>query len=166
MLSGSLGCGLVERVKTDVGREVNEVVRIDGEVQCGLKPVQPECPATPQPGNPRFWPHKRLRWENNLSLFLVPIAVLGFHAQANAQSNTWQGYAYFGVHDTPGALGDVPSVGVGGEGYLCRGLAAGADLERMLLAFGSVGPGPRTQPLLDWGISHRGFRRKPPRSWT
>jgi hypothetical protein len=93
MLSGSLGCGLVERLKTDVGREVNEVVRIDGEVQCGLKPVQPECPATPQPGNTRFWPHKRLRWENNLSLFLVPIAVLGFHAQANAQSNTWQGSA-------------------------------------------------------------------------
>ena len=29
-----------------------------------------------------------------LVLSLVSLALLGFHAQANAQSNTWQGYAY------------------------------------------------------------------------
>jgi hypothetical protein len=61
-------------------------------------------------------------------LSLVSLAVLGLHGRANAQSNTWQGYAYFGVHQTPGAFGDVLSAGVGGEGFLYRGLAAGADL--------------------------------------
>jgi hypothetical protein len=67
----------------------------------------------------------------------VLLALSGFYAQANAQSNTWQGYAYFGVHETPGAFGDVLSAGVGGEGFLYRGLAAGGDLGYMF---------PRTSP--------------------
>jgi hypothetical protein len=67
----------------------------------------------------------------------VLLALSGFYAQANAQSNTWQGYAYFGVHKTPGAFGDVLSAGVGGEGFLYRGLAAGGDLGYMF---------PRTSP--------------------
>lgn len=72
-----------------------------------------------------------------LVLFLVSLGVLGIHAQANAQGNTWQGYAYFGVHQTPGAFGNVLSAGVGGEGFLYRGLAVGGDLGYMF---------PRTSP--------------------
>lgn len=63
---------------------------------------------------------------------LVCTAVVLFHTQANAQSNSWQMYAYVGAHTASHRIGDAISIGAGGEGFLYRGLAAGADLGFML----------------------------------
>lgn len=61
----------------------------------------------------------------------VSLAVIEFYARLNAQSDPWQKHAYFGAHKTPGGIGDVFSVGAGGEGFVNRGLSAGADLGYM-----------------------------------
>jgi len=57
-----------------------------------------------------------------LLLILVPALTL------NAAEHSGQAYAFFAPHATGGEFGDLLSAGAGGEVFLYRGLAAGADL--------------------------------------
>ena len=64
-------------------------------------------------------------------LLVALISVLAFTLNAQAGGHSAQAYAFFGAHATEGEFGNQLSLGTGGEGFLYRGLAAGADLAYM-----------------------------------
>src|SRR5579863_2461659 len=67
----------------------------------------------------------------HLVVCLVLLTSFGICTEANAQNRSWEGYGYFGAHSSPGNFGDLISIGAGADGFLYRGLAAGADLGYM-----------------------------------
>jgi hypothetical protein len=63
-----------------------------------------------------------------LTLVVVVMPAFPVNAHAGDKTHAGQAYAFFGAHATSGEFGDLLSAGVGGEGFLYRGLALGGDL--------------------------------------
>lgn len=60
---------------------------------------------------------------------MLCVLLSGMLTQVHGQSNSGQGYAYFGLHAASHVgFGDLLSAGAGGEAFAYRGLAFGGDI--------------------------------------